>query len=102
MAPHLRELGARIAEVSGAEIRIVPVVNGLYGPLVTTAGLLGGRDHLRALEPVRDWDAALITRTALNDEGLFLDDMTLEELRHELPEMQIWPSEHVTDVLLDL
>ncbi len=102
MAPHLRDLGERIAARTGALVETVQAENRLFGPLVTTAGLLGGGDHLEALGPYADFDIGLISRTALNDDDLFLDDLSLAELRAALPEMEIWPSEHVTDVLCDM
>ena len=99
MARHLRELGDDVAAATGALVETVAVVNGLYGPMVTTAGLLGGEDHLRALRRFRDFDLALFSRSALNDDDLFLDDMRLDELQAELPELQICPSEHITETL---
>lgn len=99
MGPHLRAAAEEIAAATGARIETTVVENGLYGPMVTTAGLLGGADHLRALRPFADRDLALFSRSALNDEDLFLDDMSLADLRATLPDLEIWPSEHVTDVL---
>jgi putative radical SAM enzyme (TIGR03279 family) len=99
MGPHLRAAAEEIGSATGARIETVVVENGLYGPLVTTAGLLGGEDHLRALRPLADRDLALISRFALNDDDLFLDDISLADLRAALPDLEIWPSEHVTDVL---
>jgi len=102
MSQHLRELATDIAEATGAHVQTTAAINSLYGPMVTTAGLLGGEDHQRALEPFRDYDLALFSRTALNDDGLFLDDMRLDELQAKLPELQICPSEHITEVLAAL
>lgn len=99
MGPHLRAAAEEIEGATGARIETAVVENGLYGPLVTTAGLLGGEDHLRALRPFADRDLALISRFALNDDELFLDDMSLADLRAALPDLEIWPSEHLTDVL---
>ncbi len=102
MAPHLTALGARIADRTGALVQTVRAENRLFGPLVTTAGLLGGEDHVRALRPYSDFDLCLISRMAINDDDLFLDDMALSDMRAEFPDMRIWPSEHVTDVLCDM
>lgn len=102
MAPHLRNLGERIAARTGATVVTVRAENRLFGPLVTTAGLLGGADHLEALGPYADFDLGLISRTAINDDDLFLDDWSLMDLRDALPDLEIWPSEHVTDVLCDM
>ena len=102
MEPHLRNLGARIAARTGATVETVRAENRLFGPLVTTAGLLGGADYLEALGPYADFDLGLISRTAINDDDLFLDDWSLMDLRAALPDLEIWPSEHVTDVLCDM
>lgn len=99
MGPTLRELAREIEASTGAEIATVARVNTLYGPLVTTAGLLSGRDHLEAIVDYAEWDTALFSRSAINDEELFLDDLSLDELRGACPSIEIWPSEHVTDVL---
>lgn len=99
MSRHLRSLAGDIARVTGAQVDTVAAVNSLYGPTVTTAGLLSGRDHQRALEPYRDYDLALFSRTALNDDNVFLDDMRLEELQAAIPELQICPSDHITETL---
>ena len=102
MAPHLDAIGRDVAEATGAVVEIARTENRLFGPLVTTAGLLGGEDHLRALGPYTDFDVAMISRTAINDDELFLDDVTLADLRDAFPGMEIWPSDHVTDVLRDM
>lgn len=100
MAVHLRKLAVEIGQASGALIETVSVDNTLYGPMVTTAGLLCGQDHLRSLRPFADFNLAVFSRAALNDRDLFLDDMSLSELRIAFPRLRICPSEHVTDVLI--
>jgi putative radical SAM enzyme (TIGR03279 family) len=102
MEPHLRELAARVEEASGAQVTTVAADNTLYGPMVSSAGLLCGADYRMALESHRDCDLALFSRTSLNDGDLFLDDLSLAELQASLPEIRICPSEHVTDTLLSL
>ena len=102
MRPYLEVLAAEISASTGARVDVVATDNSLYGPMVTTAGLLAGADYARALDRYRDYDLALFSRTALNDQDLFLDDLSLVELRRKLPELRICPSEHVTDTLLAL
>lgn len=102
MRPHLASLAGEIAGSTGASVTTVAAPNSIYGPMVTTAGLLAGADHARALEPFRDFDLALFSRSALNDQDLFLDDLSLSDLRQGMPELRICPSEHVTDTLLAL
>jgi putative radical SAM enzyme (TIGR03279 family) len=99
MGPSLTRLAGQMAEACGAEITTCAVPNTLYGPMVTTAGLLPGADHLTALRSKTDHDLALLSRNALNEDDLFLDDMSLEELRAALPKLEIWPSDNVIDAL---
>jgi len=63
-----------------ASVRVLALANTYLGPSVTVAGLLAGRDLIAA---VRAAGPALFVcpSVALNDEGLFLDDVSLEELR---------------------
>ena len=102
MRPYLEQLAGEVAASTGARIDVVPADNTLYGPMVTTAGLLGGVDYARALDRYRDHDLALFSHTALNDHDLFLDDLSLDELRRDFPKLRICPLEHVTDTLLAL
>ena len=102
MKPYLSDLADEVSASSGAVVTTVAAHNSLYGPMVTTAGLLAGADYARALDSYRDFDLALFSRTALNDQDLFLDDVSLSELRRDFPQLRIHPSEHVTDTLLAL
>jgi putative radical SAM enzyme (TIGR03279 family) len=98
MAPLMRPLLDSIRDVSGAEFDLIVAENSLFGPTITTAGLLVGKDILRALENRHDLDIALIPAETINDDSVFLDDYTLESVRDALP-MPIFPSYDFIDVL---
>jgi putative radical SAM enzyme (TIGR03279 family) len=98
MAPLMRPLLESMRAVSGAEFELIVAENSLFGPTITTAGLLVGKDILRALENRRDLDIALIPAETINDDSVFLDDYTLESVRAALP-MPIFPSYDFIDVL---
>jgi putative radical SAM enzyme (TIGR03279 family) len=98
MAPLMRPLLESMRGVSGAEFELIVAENSLFGPTITTAGLLVGRDILRALENRGDLDIALIPAETINDDSVFLDDYTLESVRAALP-MPIFPSYDFIDVL---
>ena len=102
MGPALAGLMKEIADRTGAEVATAVATNTLYGPSVTTAGLLPGSDHLRALEPFDDWDLALVSEQALNDNGIFLDNMSLDELSEALGGLRVEASTDVVDVLSTL
>jgi putative radical SAM enzyme (TIGR03279 family) len=98
MAPLMQPLLESMRAVSGAEFELIVAENSLFGPTITTAGLLVGKDILHALENRRDLDIALIPAETINDDSVFLDDYTLESVRAALP-MPIFPSYDFIDVL---
>ena len=98
MAPLMRPLLDRIADASGAEFELIVAENSLFGPTITTAGLLVGKDILGALENRHDLDIALIPAETVNEDAVFLDDYTLASVREALP-MPIFPSYDFIDVL---
>lgn len=86
------ELGARVLgdffarenEKVPSAVTLVPVRNEFFGPTVTVAGLLAGQDILTALRGRRLGDWVLVPGAALNEEGLFLDDLSLSDLEQAL------------------
>jgi NifB/MoaA-like Fe-S oxidoreductase len=87
-----------LAEATGGDFEIIPVANSLFGPSVTCAGLLPGAAFRLALAGRRDLDLALLPRESLNDDGLFMDDLTLADLQATVP-MPLHPSYDFVDVL---
>jgi len=98
MEPLMPELLDELHRVTGATFELIPMVNTLFGPAIGTAGLLVGADLRAALESRRDLDLALIPAETINDDGLFLDDDSLEALRAAMP-MPVLPSYDFMDVL---
>jgi putative radical SAM enzyme (TIGR03279 family) len=82
-APILRAAIARLNQINGLTVELIPVVNGFFGGSVTCAGLLTGTDILKTLDRQRDrlGDAILIPSvTFKEDEEIFLDDVRLPDL----------------------
>ena len=98
MAPLMPDLVAQLTAATGASFELIPIVNSLFGPTVTTAGLLVGADISRALDGRTDLDLALIPAETINDAGLFLDDTSFVSVRESLP-MPVIPSYDFIDVL---
>ena len=98
MAPLMEPLLEHLREASGADFKLIVAQNSLFGPTITTAGLLVGKDIMTALSDRRDLDIALIPAETINEDGIFLDDYTLEAVRESLP-MPIFPSYDFIDVL---
>lgn len=76
---------APLAEATGAALELIPVANTLFGTRVTTAGLVPGAAIAGALANRTDLDLALLPGEAVNDDGLFIDDLDVHELARSLP-----------------
>ncbi|HET9465382.1 MAG TPA: DUF512 domain-containing protein [Gemmatimonadales bacterium] len=87
-----------LARITGAEFELIPVVNTLFGASVTTAGLLPASAMQQALHLRHDLDLALLPGESVNDDGLFIDSMSLDLLAHSVP-VEIRLSRDFTDVL---
>jgi putative radical SAM enzyme (TIGR03279 family) len=74
-----------LARVTGARFELLPVVNTLFGASVTTAGLLPGTAIQEALRGRGDLDLALLPGECVNDDGLFMDGMTADQLAAASP-----------------
>jgi NifB/MoaA-like Fe-S oxidoreductase len=83
---------------TGATFELVPLTNTLLGSSVTCSGLLPGRAFIAALEGRGGLDLALIPAEALNDNGRFLDDLTLAQLEAASP-VEVRPSYDFADAL---
>jgi len=98
MGPLMPQVVEPLTRATGAQFEIVVVENTLFGTSVTTAGLLPGAAFRAALEHRRDLDLALLPAESVNDNLLFMDDMSLEELAGHLP-MPVRLSYDFADVL---
>jgi putative radical SAM enzyme (TIGR03279 family) len=98
MLPLMPDVLGPIAARTGAEFVLIHAENSLFGPTVTTAGLLVGADIRRVLHDRHDLDLALIPAECVNENGVFLDDASFIAVREELP-MPVYPSYDFVDVL---
>ncbi|HET9002993.1 MAG TPA: DUF512 domain-containing protein [Gemmatimonadaceae bacterium] len=98
MAPLMGSFLEQLTRQTGAHFELIPTVNSLFGPTVTTAGLLVGADIRRALADRSDLDFALIPAETINDAGVFLDDESFVAVRESLP-MPVYPSYDFIDAL---
>ena len=89
------KLGARLIEeylretldgLEGLQIEVRALENRLFGAGVTVSGLLPGRELLKAaLEGADGRDLVILPPNTLNAADLFLDDISLESFRQEMP-----------------
>ncbi len=79
----------RLEELLPGRVGVTVVENSLLGRSITVAGLLPGRDILRALAAEARAEVYLIPEAALNHEDRFIDDLQLEELRRSLAPSEV-------------
>lgn len=84
--PLLKRLSLSAMEkTKGLTVDVVCIKNDFFGPEITVAGLLTGKDYLASLAGKELGDALLISRTSLRAEGdLFLCGMAKDELASAL------------------
>jgi NifB/MoaA-like Fe-S oxidoreductase len=87
-----------LERASGARFELAVLENTFYGPSVTTAGLLPGEAFRGALAARADCAMALLPAEAVNEDGVFVDDVSFAALAEEAP-MPVALSYHFTDAL---
>ncbi len=92
------EVLTTLADTTGGRFELTVLENDLFGPSVTTAALLPGRGFRRALTEIGQADVALLPAEAVNDDGLFIDDVAFDELASSMP-MAVLLSHHFADAL---
>jgi putative radical SAM enzyme (TIGR03279 family) len=85
--PVIEKFAEDMRKVERLEVQVLPVVNQFFGAEVTVAGLLCGQDVLTALEKNGNLgDLVLLSHVMLDNAGeRFLDDVTVEEFKEQLP-----------------
>lgn len=87
---YLEEAAAQLRRVGGLEVRVLVVENEFYGPTVTCAGLLTGRDMSLALAEAAGrggglGDLVILPAVAFRDgDGHTIDDHTLDTIRERI------------------
>jgi len=98
MAALMPELLSALRDATGADFELIVAESSLFGPTITTAGLLVGADIQRVLMDRHDLSLALIPAETINEDRVFLDDVDFEELRALLP-IPVFPSYDFIDFL---
>jgi len=98
MGPLMPQVLEGLTRATGATFQTVTVENTLFGPSVTTAGLLPGAAIRAALASRPDLDLALLPAEAVNDDRLLIDGVAADDLAAEVPMDVRWSYDFV-DVL---
>lgn len=84
MSASIEEFSHRLNRIPGFDVRAVTVRNRFYGDTVTVSGLLTGGDILDALKGTVRGETVVLPPNCLNDDGVFLDDVSPQYLAEKL------------------
>jgi len=80
----LQEVVTRLNRIANLEVDLHIVANDFYGSSIWVSGLLTGGDIYQQLKDKTLGEVIHLPPNCLNDDGLFLDDWTLEDLASRL------------------
>jgi putative radical SAM enzyme (TIGR03279 family) len=93
----------RLNIIPGLRTEVIVVKNDFFGSTVTVTGLLTGADILDTLKrQKRIGDLILLPPNCLNQDSLFLDDMTPQDLEKELDRKVIIGSYDLVETLIEI
>jgi putative radical SAM enzyme (TIGR03279 family) len=79
--PFLEEFSNRLKTIEGLSLDVFKVENKFFGPAVTVAGLLSGKDIVKTLAGKTRADCVLVPNVALkHGSDVFLDNITLKDI----------------------
>jgi putative radical SAM enzyme (TIGR03279 family) len=83
--PFLKKFLERLNEKEQLNVETVAVENKFFGPAVTVAGLLTGRDVIKTiLDRTDGYEMILVPDVVLDGQDRFLDDVTLPDIKETL------------------
>lgn len=95
-----KEVAVWLLKNRNYKLDIIPVENKFWGERITVSGLLTGKDLMnKAREIQSEYDIICLPPNCLNDDNLFLDDMTLERFRKSLKVRVMVGSYSIIDTL---
>ncbi len=101
-APVLRAALQRLRNAGGPVVQVLKVRNAFLGPSVTVAGLLAGRDIVRAVRKKQVGEILFLPATALKEgSGVFIDDLSLRDLE-KASGARVAPVHTLADLLQEL
>jgi putative radical SAM enzyme (TIGR03279 family) len=94
----------RLNQIVNLQVSTLGVRNDFLGSSITVSGLLSGRDILKSLKGRRkrmEKEIIILPPDCLNSDGLFLDDLGLEDLERELRKKIVLGSYDIVQTIND-
>lgn len=95
----LQPVVARFNQIHGAAVEVLSVANNFFGPEVTVTGLLTGRDIIKSLNKTGLQGEIILPGVAINEEGLFLDDLSVKDIEKETAVEKIHVCQDIEDMV---
>lgn len=97
-AEALKPVVNRLKQINNLSVSLIPVKNAYFGQGVTVTGLLTGQDIIKRLKDI-DIKEIIIPGIALNEEGFFLDDIKLEDIRKKYIDKNIYVCSNIEELV---
>ena len=101
MRPFFQAMTAEVSGRMACEAEVLAVANRYFGPTVTVAGLLSGRDVLSEAGEPRRGDLVVLPADAVNHDGVFVDGTSLAEVEQRLRPAQVTTGRELVEALAE-
>ena len=94
----------RLNQIVNLKVTTIGARNDFLGSSITVSGLLSGRDILKSLKgrrKIMEKEIIILPPDCLNSDGLFLDDLSLEDLERELEKKVVLGSYDIVQTIND-
>jgi len=82
-APIVQSFSDRLNRITNVEINVCVVKNEFFGGGINIAGLLTAQDVMASLDRFASHDTVYIPNICMRDDALFLDDLTVNDMREQ-------------------
>lgn len=97
MAPLIHPRRSDLERALRVPVDVITVENRFFGPSVTVAGLMAGRDVIDAVRDCREGDLILLPADALNDDNLFIDSTPLDDAVRAMAPARVVTAHQIMD-----
>ena len=95
----MKRVKNRLNKIKNLEIELLIVENHFFGKNVTVAGLLTGGDIYNAIKNNITANNIIIPGVTLNDDNLFLDNMSLYNFKNKLSSKNIYVCDNLKEIM---
>ena len=95
----LKKVKKRLNKIDNLQIELLVVENDFFGKNVTVTGLLTGEDIYNKIKNTQTTENIILPGVTLNDNNLFLDNMSLTDLKNKLNEKNVYVCDNLKEIM---